>query len=69
MNHLRLKEEKVIDDKTIKNARNLFKLTKENEAIKDKIIRDIRNLFELEKEEESYYKPITVSNFLEQQLN
>ena len=31
--------------------------------IKDTVLRDIKNLFEYEKEEESYYKPVTVNNF------
>ena len=32
-----------MDDTTVKDIRNLFRLKKENEAIKDRIIRDIRN--------------------------
>ena len=40
--------QKEIDDTTIKDIINLFRLKKENEAIKDRVIRDIRNLFEHE---------------------
>ena len=56
----RLKKE--IDNNTIKDIRNLFRLEKENKAIKDRIIRDIRNLVEHE-EEENYHKPVRVGNF------
>ena len=35
-----------MDDTTIEDIRNIFKLKKENEAIKDRVIGDIRNLFE-----------------------
>ena len=31
--------------------------------IKDTVLRDIKNLSEYEKEEESYYKPVRVKNF------
>ena len=41
-----------IDDTTIKDIRNLFRLKKENEAIKDRIIKDTKNL--LEHEERDY---------------
>ena len=34
-----------MDDTTIKNIRNLFRLTKKNQVMKDRVIRDIRNLF------------------------
>ena len=50
---------KEVDDSTIKNIRNLFRLKKENESIRYTIIRDVRNLFEYE--EEDYYKPVRVS--------
>ena len=57
MENLRPEEEKIIKD-----IRNLFRQEKETEAIKDRILRDIKNLFEHE-EEENYYKPVTESNF------
>ena len=57
MNYLGIEEEKIIEDKIIKNIGNLFKQEK---AIKDRIIRDITNLLELENEGESYYKLIGV---------
>ena len=50
-----------IDDTTVKDITNRFRLKKENEAIKNKIIRDIRNLFE--HEEDDYYKSLRVGNF------
>ena len=50
-----------MDDNTVKDVRNLFKLKKESKAIKIRIIRDIQNLFEHEKE--YYYKPIRAGNF------
>ena len=50
-----------IDDTTIKDIRNLFRLKKENEAIKDRIIKDTKNL--LEHEERDYQKPVRVGNF------
>ena len=37
-----------MDDNTVKDVRNLFKLKKESKAIKIRIIRDIQNLFEHE---------------------
>ena len=37
--------EKEIDDTTIKDIRNIFRLIKENESIKDRIIITIKNLF------------------------
>ena len=43
------------------DIRNIFRFKKNNKVIKDKIFWDIRNLFE--HEEENYYKPVTVSNF------
>ena len=52
---------KSIDDTTVKDIKNLFRLKKENKAIKDKIIGDIRNLFE--HKEENFYKPVRVGNF------
>ena len=57
-----LEKDKKIEDNTIKNVRNLFRLTKENETIKDRVIRDIRNFFEHEGEED-YYKPVRLGNF------
>ena len=51
---------KEIDDTTVKDIRNFFRLKKENEAIKDRINRGIRNLFE--HEEEYYYKTVRVGN-------
>ena len=35
-----------MDDTTIEDIRNIFKLKKENEAIKDRVTGYIRNLFE-----------------------
>ena len=49
-----------IDDTTVKDITNRFRLKKENEAIKNRIIRDIRNLFE--HEEEDYYKSVRKNN-------
>ena len=49
---------KEIDDTTVKDKRNIFRLKKENEAIKNRIIRNL-----LQYEEEDYYKPVRVSNF------
>ena len=46
-NLFRLK--KPVNDNTVKDIRNPFRLKNENEASKDRIIRDIRNLFEQEK--------------------
>ena len=54
------KIKKQIDDSTIKDIRNLFRLRKENEVIKDRVIRDIRNLFEYEKED---YTLVRIGNF------
>ena len=56
---MRLKQE--IDDASIKNIRNIFRLKNENEANKDSIITDIRNLSEQEKED--YFKLVSVGNF------
>ena len=50
-----------INDTTVKDITNRFRLNKENEAIKNRIIRDIRNLFE--HEEEDSYKSLRVGNF------
>ena len=36
---------KEIDDTTIKDIRNIFRLIKENESIKDRITITIKNLF------------------------
>ena len=47
-----------IDQTTIKEIRNLFRLKKENVVIKDKVIRDIRKLFE--HGEEYFYKPVRI---------
>ena len=52
---------KEIDDNTVNDIRNLFRL-KKIKAIKKRIIRDIRNLFEHEKGEH-YYKPLNLGNF------
>ena len=52
---------KEINDTTVKDINNLFRLKRENKEIKDIIIRDISKLFELE--EEDYYTPVRVSNF------
>ena len=56
---------KEINDNTITEVRNLFRLKKENEAMQDRIIRDIRNLFEQEKED--CYK--LVRNYIEYESN
>ena len=48
MYQLGLEDVKRIEDKKIKNIRNLFKLKKESQAVKDRIVKDIRNLFENE---------------------
>ena len=56
---MRLKQE--IDDASIKNIRNIFRLKNENEANKGSIITDIRNLSEQEKED--YFKLVSVGNF------
>ena len=48
MNLLSHEKDKNVEDKTIKDVRNLFGLKKENEAIEDKIIRNISDVFELE---------------------
>ena len=61
-NLFRLKKE--IDDTTIKDKRNLFRLKKENKVIKDRMLRDIRNSFEHQEEEKNYYKPVRVTNIL-----
>ena len=47
-------------DKTIKNAKNLFKLKKESKGIKNRIIGDMKNFFEQKKD---YYKPVSIGNF------
>ena len=51
---------KEINDTSLKDIRNLFRLKKGNESIKDRIIRDTRNNFE--HEEEDYYKAVRVGN-------
>ena len=53
--------QKEIDDTTIKDIWNLFRLKKENGAIKDRVIINIKNISE--HEEEDYYKPVRVGNF------
>ena len=50
-----------IEDKLIKNLRNLFKLNKENESSKDGKISHIRNVFK-----QDYYKPKRVADFFVQ---
>ena len=58
-----------MEEKIIKDVRNLFRLKKElnvtaikeNNVIKDRILRDIRNIFE--HEEEDYFKSVRVGNF------
>ena len=50
------------EGKKIKDIRNLFRQEKEAKEIEDRILRDIKNLFEHE-EEETYYKPVRISNF------
>ena len=57
-NRFRLKKE--VDDNTIKDIRNLFRLYKENEAVKERVIRDVRIFYE---HEEDYCKAARVSNF------
>ena len=75
----RLEKDKNIEDNTIKDVRNLFRVKK----IDDTRIKDIRNLFRLQKENEEikdriirdirnlfeyeedyYYKPVRVGTFL-----
>ena len=58
--------EKVVDDTTCKDIRNLFRPKKENETIKNEIIRYIRNLFEHEWED--HYKPV-INNYIEYGTN
>ena len=46
---------KEIDDDTVKDTKNLFRLEKvKKKTIRNRIVRDIRNLFDHE-EEENYY--------------
>ena len=52
-----------VEEKIIKDIRNIFRLKKEIKGIKERRLRDIKNLFEYEKEEENYYKPVRVNNF------
>ena len=60
-NLFRLNKEQT--DTAIKDIRNLFRLKKETREIKYIVLRNIKNLFEYEKEEESYYKPVKVNTF------
>ena len=60
-NLFRLNKEQT--DTAIKDIRNLFRLKKETREIKYIVLRNIKNLFEYEKEEESYYKPVRVNTF------
>ena len=50
-----------IDDTTIKDIRNIFRLKKGNKTIENRIIRHIRNLFA--HDEEDCHKPARVRNF------
>ena len=53
--------EKEVDDTTVTDIGNFFRLKKENKAIKNRIIRNIRNIFE--HKEEDYYKLVKVGSF------
>ena len=53
--------EKEVDDTTVTDIGNFFRLKKENKAIKNRIIRDIRSIFE--HKEEDYYKLVKVGSF------
>ena len=59
MNILILEKDE-IQDNTIKNIRNFFRLKNEKQAIKDRATRDARNLFEYES---NYYRSMGVVNF------
>ena len=61
INSLRLEKDKIIEESTVKDIRNLFILKKENKALKGRVLRDIRKLFE--NKEEIYYKPVREGNF------
>ena len=61
INSLRLEKDKIIEESTVKDIRNLFILKKENKALKGRVIRDIRKIFE--HKEEIYYKPVREGNF------
>ena len=45
MNLLRYRTDKRIENSTIKDVRNLFRIKKENKAIHDRIIREILGTF------------------------
>ena len=51
-----------LEEKIIKNIRNLFRQDNEAKAIKDRILRDIKNLFGHE-EGRIYYRSGRVNNF------
>ena len=53
--------EKEVDDTTVTDIGNFFRLKKENKAIKNRIIGNIRNIFE--HKEEDYYKLVKVGSF------
>ena len=65
MSEISLNWEKKIDENTVKNTRNLFRLKKENKAIKDRMTQefnlDIKNLFA--HEENDHYKPVRIGIF------
>ena len=50
-----------MDNITVTDVRNLFRLKNENKTIENKIIKDTNKLFG--HEEEHYYKPLRVDNF------
>ena len=60
MSEISLNWGKKIDENTVKNTRNLFRLKKENKVIKD-INLDIKNLFA--HEENDHYKPVRIGIF------
>ena len=55
-------EEIEIEDRILRDIKNVFRLEKENEVIKDIMLRDIRKLFE-DEEERSYFKQVRVCIF------
>ena len=65
MSEISLNWGKKIDENTVKNTRNLFRLKKENKVIKDRITQefnlDIKNLFA--HEENDHYKPVRIGIF------
>ena len=67
-------EEIEIEDRILRDIKNVFRLEKENEVIKDIILRDIRNLFE-DEEEGNYFKQVRVcifffsNNYIEYESN